>query len=111
MVVLPLYNLVIQMCNPTYLHQMEEHSQNYFDKLPANIYIVKRSLFQMNLHPFIMISTHHKYPLLFLRAEKEKSQYFSELNDLRSSTNHLANDKVEESFSSKLEVSLRICKK
>ena len=55
----------------------------------------------MNLHPFIMISTHHKYPLLFLRAEKEKSQYFSELNDLRSSTNHLANDKVEEVAASK----------
>ncbi|XP_037042171.1 myosin heavy chain, muscle isoform X14 [Bradysia coprophila] len=28
------------------------------------------------------------------KAEKEKSQYFSELNDLRSSTNHLANDKA-----------------
>lgn len=58
------------------------------------------------------MSTHHKYPLLFFRAEKEKSQYFSELNDLRASTNHLANDKVEESFSSKLEVvSLKMQKK
>lgn len=33
---------------------------------------------------------------LILRAEKEKSQYFGELNDIRSSTNRLASDKVEQ---------------
>lgn len=28
------------------------------------------------------------------RAEKEKAQYFGELNDLRASVDHLANEKV-----------------
>lgn len=31
---------------------------------------------------------------LYLRAEKEKAQYFGELNDLRASVDHLANEKV-----------------
>lgn len=30
----------------------------------------------------------------YLRAEKEKAQYFGELNDLRASVDHLANEKV-----------------
>lgn len=32
--------------------------------------------------------------LLFRRAEKEKSQYFGELTDLRAGVDHLANEKV-----------------
>lgn len=31
---------------------------------------------------------------LYPRAEKEKAQYFGELNDLRASVDHLANEKV-----------------
>lgn len=30
----------------------------------------------------------------FNRAEKEKAQYFGELNDLRASVDHIANEKV-----------------
>lgn len=33
----------------------------------------------------------------FNRAEKEKGQYFGELNDMRASVDHLANEKVQRS--------------
>lgn len=33
-----------------------------------------------------------------LRAEKEKAQYFGELNDLRAGVDHLSNEKVQRPF-------------
>lgn len=35
---------------------------------------------------------------LLIRAEKEKSQYWGELTDLKSSVDHIANEKVHYTF-------------
>lgn len=51
------------------------------------------------LHPtYVFYPPHELFVnviLVFIhRAEKEKAQYFGELNDLRASVDHLANEKV-----------------
>lgn len=46
--------------------------------------------------------------IIIPRAEKEKAQYYGELNDMRSSTNRLVNDKVEHSVTIRITSKFKI---
>lgn len=113
MVESPLCNLVLRMYNYILIYTKWKIESKTEFTFPCNCFELKKLVTIPYQPSWIHIDNQliTKYPLLFLRAEKEKSQYFSELNDLRASTNHLANDKVEESFPSKeLDILLRKCK-